>query len=142
MKTLKIIAFVVSLLGIGFVGGFVTHRSILQKKIERVAEMRFARGFERELFRVINADEEQKVLLSPHIKKYSTEIGKIMGESRQKRKSMIDTLYEEIKPLLTPEQITDLNDFSKRFRQMEREKRERGKRERRKKFPPRETIEQ
>lgn len=137
MKTLKIIAFVLILLGTGFVGGFVTHRYLLQKKIARVAEMRFARGFERELFRVINADEEQKSQISPHVEKYSSEIGKIMSQSRQKRKEMMDSLYKEIKPLLTEEQLDELDKFGDRFRQMERGRRGRGK-----KRSPRETIDQ
>lgn len=134
MKTVKIIAFVVSLLGTGFVGGFVTHRVVVKKGIERVAGMRMAMGFQRELFRVINADEEQKELLAPHVEKYSVQMAKIMNESRFKRKSMMDSLYKEIKPLLSPEQLEELEQFGKRFRQKERERRERRKNNR----PPRE----
>jgi len=127
MKTLKIVLFVVSLLSLGFVGGFYTHRFVVHKKIQKVAELRFAMGFKNHLFEVIKADEEQKDKLAPYVNDYAQQIAKVSRDYRERRIALIDSLYKEIKPLLTKEQLEELEDFSRRFRQKERERRERRK---------------
>lgn len=124
MKTLKIVLFVTSLLGVGFVAGFFTHRYVVNKKIEKVAEMRFARGFQMRLFERIDADEAQKEKLAPIVKKYAQQMAKESKDSRLRRKEIIDSLYMEMKPLMTDEQIAELEAFSRRFREKERDRRD------------------
>jgi hypothetical protein len=124
MKILKIVLFVTSLLGVGFVVGFYAHRYVVDKKIEKVAELRFARGFQMHLFDRIGVDEEQKTQLAPIVEKYAQQMGKESRDSRQRRREIMDSLYKEIKPLMSEEQIARLEDFSRRFRQKERDRRE------------------
>lgn len=122
MKTLKITAFVSLLLITGFIGGFVAHRIVIKKQIERIADLRFARGFERELFRVIDADSSQREQLRPVVMKYSQEMARIMYESRKKRRTVVDSMFQEITPILDDKQRKDLEWFGKRFRHKERDK--------------------
>ncbi len=131
MKTLKIVLFVTSLLGVGFVAGFYTHRYVVHKKIERVAELRFAKGFQMRLFERIEADEQQRSKLSPIVEKYAQQMAKESKDSRQRRRELMDSLYKEIKPLMTQEQITELEDFSRRFHPKDRERRENDLKKRR-----------
>jgi hypothetical protein len=131
MKTLKIVLFVTSLLGVGFVAGFYTHRFVVHKKIERVAELRFAKGFQMHLFDRIGVDEEKKTQLAPIVEKYAQQMGKESRDSRQRRREIMDSLYKEIKPLMSDEQIARLEEFSRRFRQKEKDRREKDIKNRR-----------
>ena len=131
MKTLKILLFVISLLGVGFLSGFYSHRYVVNKKIEKVAEMRFARGFSKNLFERIGVDEEQKKQMAPIVNKYAQQMAKISKDSRLKRKELIDSLHEDLKPLMTKTQIEQMDAFSRRFRQKEREWKDRKMKKRR-----------
>ncbi len=120
-----------SLLGVGFLAGFFTHRYVVGKKIEKVAEMRFAMGFSRNLFERINADEEQKSKMAPVVDKYAQQMAKISRDSREKRKELIDSLYKEIRPFMTQKQIEEMEAFSRRFRHKEREWKDRNMKKKR-----------
>ncbi len=124
MKTLKIVLFVISLLSVGFIAGFYTHRYVVAKKIEKVAELRFAMGFKKNLFEVIHADQEQRDEMGPVVDKYAQEIARVSRESRMRRKELVDSLYKELKPMMSEEQVTQMEEFSRRFRQKERERRD------------------
>ncbi|MCB9298665.1 MAG: hypothetical protein H6559_36950 [Lewinellaceae bacterium] len=116
MRNLKIIAAVLSLAGIGFVAGFFTHRYVAVRQIHRVAEMRFPPGFEEHLYHIIDADAAQQRQLHPIVHRYAGLISENHIESRARRKALVDSMHQEIKPLLTEEQIEKLDDFSRRFR--------------------------
>ena len=116
MKVLKIIALVSSLVGIGFVAGFFTHRYIAVQHIGRVAQMRFPPGFEEHLYRIIDADAELQKKLHPIVHHYAGKISSNHIESRGRRKALVDSMHQEIKPLLTDEQIQKLEEFTRRFR--------------------------
>ncbi len=122
MRNFKIIAAVLSLIGIGFVAGFFTHRYVAVRQIHQVAEMRFAPGFEEHLYHIIEAGPEQQQELHPIVHRYAGLIAESHIESRARRKALIDSMHQEIKPLLSTEQIQKLDEFSKRFRER-REKR-------------------
>ena len=117
MRNIKIAAVVFSLVGAGFVAGFFTHRLVAVQQIHRVAEMRFAPEFEDHLYHIIDADVEQQEQLHPIVHRYAGLIAESHIEFRTQRKSLIDSMHEEIKPLLTDEQIQKLDDFSRRFRE-------------------------
>ena len=47
-------------------------------------------------------------------------MAKISKDSRMKRKELMDSLYKEIRPLMTQEQLEQLDAFSRRFRHKEK----------------------
>ena len=51
---------IISLLLIGFAGGFYAHRYIATQKIKKVAELRMARGFQTRFFEIVQVDDKQK----------------------------------------------------------------------------------
>ncbi|MCO6478188.1 MAG: hypothetical protein J5I94_16270 [Phaeodactylibacter sp.] len=122
MRNFKIIAAVLSLIGIGFVAGFFTHRYVAVREIHQVAEMRFAPGFEEHLYHIIEAGPEQQQQLHPIVQRYAGLIAENHIESRARRKTLIDSMHQEIKPLLSAGQLQKLDDFSRRFREHNKKK--------------------
>ncbi|MCO6491830.1 MAG: hypothetical protein J5I98_25670 [Phaeodactylibacter sp.] len=122
MRNLKIITAVFSLVGIGFVAGFFTHRYVAVQQIHRVAEMRFASGFEGHLYRIIDADAEQQSRLHPIVQRYAGQIAENHIAARARRRILVDSMHLEIKPLLSPEQVQKLDDFSRRFHEHKKKK--------------------
>lgn len=132
MRNLKIIAAVLSLVGIGFVAGFFTHRYVAVRQIHRVAEMRFASGFEDHLFRVIGASAEQQQQLHPIVHRYAGQIAENHIAARTRRRILIDSMHQDIKPLLSVEQIQRLDDFSRRFHEHNKKKKDKKKKDKKK----------
>jgi hypothetical protein len=116
MKTLKTIITIAGLLAIGFTAGFFTHRYAVQQRIERVARMRFAAGFENHLFRVIRAEAQQREELRPIVDKYAQRVAEEFNNHNKKRRSIIDSMYQEIRPFLSEAQLERLENFHRRFR--------------------------
>ena len=116
MQQWKIILAISSLVAIGFLGGFFTHRLIMKKTITKVRELNAPPGFQRHLLERIDATPEQEDQLHPIIFKYGRQIAEVGKESREKRRKIINQMHEEIKPHLTEEQIQRLDRFSRRFK--------------------------
>lgn len=116
MKNVKIILAVISLIGIGFVAGFYTHRYAAVKKVHKIREAVGPRGFERQLFKQLEVDQRQKEQLQPIVQSYGEKIGAIFRESRRARRSLVDSMHAEMKPILTEAQYEKLESFSRRFR--------------------------
>lgn len=110
----------VGLIAIGFAAGFFTHRQITVKQINKIADMRFATGFKRSLYRVIGAGDQQRDTLAPIVDDYSQRIAAELRESRERHREMLDSMYEAIKPHLSEEQRKELQYFNRRFRERER----------------------
>lgn len=112
-----------SIAGLGFIGGFFTHRYIAKQTINKVKELSAPPGFQHHLLKRINATPEQEEQLHPIIMKYGRQMAEVSKESRAKRRKIVNQMHEEIKPYLTKEQLHSLEEFSRRFR--ERQKKER-----------------
>lgn len=126
------------MMGLGFMGGFFTHRYMARQTINKVKELSAAPGFHDHLLKRINATPEQEEQLHPIVIKYGQQMAEVAKESRAQRRKIMNQMHEEIKPYLTKEQIQSLEEFSRRFR--ERKRRER--RPEHKKRGPREKKEQ
>lgn len=116
MKTLKTIITIAGLLIIGFTAGFFTHRFAVQQRIENVAKLRYAAGFEERLFRMIDADAQQREQLRPIVEKYARQIAEAFSEHNRERQQLIDSMHQEIRPLLSETQLERLERFHRRFR--------------------------
>ena len=116
MKNLKGILTIIGLIALGFTAGFFTHRQVTIKQVQKVREIGQAPGFQRHLLKYLEPTEDQREQLAPIIRRYGQQMGDQMKEHRQERKTLVDSMHEEIKPLLTDEQLEKLDDFSKRFR--------------------------
>lgn len=124
MQQWKIIFAFLSMIGLGFVGGFFTHRYMARQTISKVKELSAAPGFQHHLLRRIEATPEQEEQLHPIVIKYGQQMAEVAKESRAKRRKIMDQMHEEIKPYLTKEQIDKLDEFSRRFRERKRRERD------------------
>ena len=116
MKKIKGIFTIIGLLAIGFIGGFITHRQVTIQQVQKVREIGQAPGFQRHLLEFLEPDAAQREQLEPIIHRYAQQMGEQWKEHRQERKVLVDAMHEEIKPLLTAEQIGKLDEFSRRVR--------------------------
>jgi hypothetical protein len=115
MKTFKITLAIVSLLSAGFIAGFYTNRLLVQQKISRVANMRYADGLKASIFEKIHATPEQQVLLDPVVEKYAEKIAAVHEESRSRRRGLMDSMRHEIKDFISSEQLKQLENFCDRY---------------------------
>lgn len=115
MKTFKITVAIVSLVAVGFLAGFYTHRFVVQQKINRVANMRNARGLQESVYEKIQATDEQRKLIAPAVESYAAKIATVYQDSRAKRYALVDSLQLQIHQYLSPEQIQKLDNFCDRY---------------------------
>ncbi len=122
MQTWKVALAMGGLVLIGFVAGFFTNRTLTQQKIERIAEWRYERGFERKLLHIVDATPEQVEEIGPIIEKYAKSNAEAHRTLRQQQRTSIELMLAEIKPYLTSEQLDRLERFGKRFKEETRRK--------------------
>ena len=115
MKNLKIILAILGFVGIGFLIGFYTHRTLSLQRIEKVARMRSPEGFKEAFYQNIHATEAQRQQIEPILNRYGRAMGKSHREWRQDWHDLIDSMHEEIIPLLDDNQAMKLRDFNRRF---------------------------
>lgn len=116
MNYLKVALVVASLLLIGFVGGFYTHRYLATKKIKEVAELRMARGFQMRFFDAVQATEAQRAILEPIVQEYGKKIADCYQDFRTNRQAITDSLLTDLKPHLNEQQLKQLSEFNRPFR--------------------------
>jgi len=122
MQTWKVVLAMGGLVLIGFGAGFFTHRTLTKQKIERIAEWRYERGFERKLLHLVDATPEQVEKIGPIIEKYAKSNAEAHRTLRQQQRTHIESMMAEIKPYLTQEQLDRLERFGKRFKEESRRK--------------------
>jgi hypothetical protein len=115
MKNLKTILSIIGLLSIGFVSGFLTHRSVSKQMVHRVAKLRNANGFENHLYELLQPTEQQRDQLQPIVARYAHKIADAHKDMRNTRRIILDSMHAEIIPLLDDQQKEKLQGFNKRF---------------------------
>lgn len=117
MKKTQLIIIGLLILAAGFAAGWATQRALAVKRIHKVAEMRRAKGFGEHFYRRIEADEAQRAALAPIVDRYAVQMDSLHSGFHQDRRSIIEQMHAELKPLLSPEQSKALERFSKRYRE-------------------------
>ena len=132
METLKTILAIIGLILIGFFAGFFTHREMTMDRIQQIAAMTRGPGFQEQLLDKLEATTQQRQELDPIVQDYGKRLTTLHRESREQRKVVIDSLYNAIRPHLTPQQTVKLEQFSRRFRANPLKRNKRGPRKKRK----------
>ncbi|MEQ8702539.1 MAG: hypothetical protein RIC19_01405 [Phaeodactylibacter sp.] len=129
MSRIQLLLIGLLLLAAGFAGGWAMHRSTVVNRIHEVARMREASGFEDMLYRRIEATPEQRATLGPIVQRYGTLIDSMHQHFGADRRATIEQMHEEIKPLLSEEQVAKLDRFSRRFEMRDGHPKKRRKRD-------------
>jgi hypothetical protein len=116
MRNLKIVLALLSLVAIGFVAGFHTHRYLAVRDISRVAAMRSPESYREALLKAIQADDRQRAELEPIMLDYSNRIGAVFHESRQRRRELADSMYAAMRLHLSAPQVKLMEEFAENHR--------------------------
>ena len=113
---------ILALLLIGFVMGFQTNRYLMKQHLKQIAASRVGPKLQDRLMKHLELDATQQEQVAPILKHYTEELTLVSQESRNKRSQLIDSMHNELKPLLTIEQQERLANFSERMKRMRKRK--------------------
>lgn len=114
MQKLKVILAVVGLVLIGFIGGFLTNRQLVQQRVHQLRQLGEGKGFGEHFLERIETEQEQELQLREIFDKYGPRFRELNVVHRQERSQLADSLFQEITPLLTEDQLQE----SQRWRRM------------------------
>lgn len=116
MDKIKTILAVFGLIMIGFMAGFVTHRQLVKKEMQRVVRLGEAPMFRDHLIRHLDPDPEQKAAIERVLDQHVQEMRQLMQNNRQSRADLIRQLEADLKPVLSEQQLEQLQQFNRRFK--------------------------
>ena len=105
MQKIKVIIVIVGLLLIGFVGGFLTNRHLVETKVRHFRQLERGRDFGAHFLDRIEADDEQRARLRPTLEDYGRRF-RALGRTHQiERAGLTDSLFQAISPSLEDRQL-------------------------------------
>ncbi len=93
---------------LGFFIGFLVNGRITRARISKMQNFYTEPGFNRALMRIIRPTPDQRKELIPILRKYARENRERLMEFRKAQSASIDSLEQEIKPILNHKQIKRL----------------------------------
>lgn len=119
----KPIIFIIATLLIGFVLGMLTSAQLRIQKLKPVrvffSEERFREGF----YKIIQPDEQQKVVIEEVLDKYAREMADLQTDFRKNFDARMKAFRKELDSKLTKEQIARLKEMDEKREEMIREAR-------------------
>lgn len=117
----KPVIFIISTLLIGFVLGMLTSAQLRIHKLKPVrvyfSEERFREGF----YKIIQPDEQQKVVIEKVLDKYAKEMSDLQTDFRRNFDSRMKAFRKELDSKLTKEQVARLREMDEKRQEMIRE---------------------
>lgn len=104
MQKFKVILVVLGLLLVGFVGGFLTNRYLVEQKLHHFRQLERGQNFGDFFLEKIAATEEQQAELRPVLKTFGERFHELGQQQQQERSVLADSLFTTINPFLTEEQ--------------------------------------
>ena len=114
MQKLKVILAVAGLLLIGFIGGFLTNRQLVQQRVHELRQLGEGKGFGERFLERIETEPEQELHLREIFEEYGPRFRELNASHRLERTQLADSLFQEVTPLLTEDQLQE----SQRWRRM------------------------
>ena len=105
---------------IGFVLGFLASGRFYHERVRKFERMRMEAGFKERFYERIQPDETQKEKLEPILEEFFVK----MGEHRKGIGRLMDSLHQEMRPILTEEQKQRLREMRPRRPRMRKAPRE------------------
>jgi hypothetical protein len=104
MQKFKVILVVLGLLLVGFVGGFLTNRYLVEQKLHHFRQLQRGQNFGDFFLEKIAATEEQQAELRPILKTFGERFHELGQQHQQARSVLADSLFTTINPFLTEKQ--------------------------------------
>jgi len=103
-KTKSILILLVTLI-LGIVIGFQINEILIKKRFEEMRAAGRPGSFIKLFENILQPNENQKVLLEPVFIKYQEKMDNIISKSRLQVEAQMDSLTNELKPILTQDQL-------------------------------------
>ncbi len=104
----------VAVLFIGFVLGFLVSGRLIHDRVNRMQKYYTPKGFRYEFRRVLRPTPEQIKKMRPVLEKYARQNRENMMDFRQHQAELMQSLFRDLKPFLTPRQVERLKRMEQR----------------------------
>lgn len=98
----------------GLIGGLLVG-TIVKNRVETIRSLRTADGFTEHVLSAIEPTLAQRDTLRPLLRKAGSDIEQMTHQARAQMRARVDTLWQEMRPHLTPEQRSALRRMRRRF---------------------------
>ncbi|MEE4213592.1 MAG: hypothetical protein V2I34_00905 [Bacteroidales bacterium] len=115
---LRITLLIIGTLLLGFAIGMLTSAQLRHKRMRPVRTFASEHYFREHLYRVIEPDSVQKAELDSIIDRYGDEFNEMNAEFWNGFESLMDRQWDEIKEILSREQLNKLEEFDRNRREM------------------------
>ncbi len=92
----------VAVLFIGFVLGFLVSGRLIHNRVNRLQKYYTNKGFRYEFRRLLHPSPQQFQKMQPVLQKYAGENRQNMMRFRERQRQIMDSMYDELKPMLSP----------------------------------------
>jgi len=124
---LRITLLIILTLLLGFVIGILTSAQLRHKRMRPVRIYASEHYFKEHLYKVAEPDSAQKVELDAIIEQYGEKVNEINTAFRKDFEALMDSQWDDIKPVLDKKQIEKLEEFERNRRERMKEFRQRGR---------------
>jgi hypothetical protein len=114
---IKYTGIIISTLLIGFVIGFLTHGRLVKSRIDRMQSFYTEKGANRAFMRVLDPTPEQMEQIRPILQRHARQNRELLDHHRAEQQALFLELEDELRPLLTDEQIERLEELKHRWQQ-------------------------
>ena len=108
MQKAKVILVVMGLLLIGFTGGFLTNRYLVQQKVHQLRRLSDGEGLGEIFLKIVDASAEETAELREVFQTYGPQFRELGRTHREERVQLADSLFQELNPLLSEEQLNEV----------------------------------
>jgi len=134
---IKFAGIIIGTLLIGFVIGFLTNGRLVKSRITRMQSFYTEKGADRAFMQVLDPTPEQMEKVRPILQRHAQQNRELLNHHRDEQQLLFVELEDELRPLLTQEQMERLEDLKNRWRQrFDRSGRGRGRGAGRRGGPP------
>jgi uncharacterized membrane protein len=98
----------------GLIGGLLVG-AVVKNRVETIRSLRTADGFTEHMLNAIEPTSAQRDTLRPLLREAGTDIEQMTRQTRTQMRARVDTLWQDMRPHLTPEQRRALRRMRQRF---------------------------
>jgi Spy/CpxP family protein refolding chaperone len=114
---IKFSGIIIGTLLIGFVIGFLTNGRLVKSRIDRMQSFYTEKGANRAFMRVLDPTPEQMEQIRPILQQHARQNKELLKHHRSEQQALFLELENELRPLLTDEQMEKLEELKHRWQE-------------------------
>lgn len=116
-EKLKFTGIILGTLIIGFVIGFLTNGRLVKFRMDRMQSFYTEQGANRAFMRVLDPTPEQMEQIRPILQRHAQQNRELLDHHRSEQRLLFQELEDELRPILTEEQMEKLELLKRRWDQ-------------------------